>query len=89
MRAARHRGNCLPGPRDPFKQDTVDIAPGAIEGAGGDFYLTRSKKKANSNILTSPLLHIGTYTHLLKVNSHSTPLSIRYLCTALGMSWGI
>ena len=27
----------LPGPRDTFKRDTVDLAPRAIEGAGGVF----------------------------------------------------
>ena len=37
MGAARYRTNCLPRPQEPFKQDTVDLAPGAIEGAGDVF----------------------------------------------------
>ena len=32
---ARYRVNRLPGPREPFKRDTMDLAPEAIEGAGG------------------------------------------------------
>ena len=31
----RYRANCLPGPWEPFKRDTVDLAPGATERAGG------------------------------------------------------
>ena len=30
-------GPTVPGLREPFKQYTVDLAPGAIEGAGGVF----------------------------------------------------
>ena len=30
-------GPYLPLPREPFKHDTVNMAPGAIEGAGGVF----------------------------------------------------
>ena len=37
MRGARYRPNCLPGPRESFKRGTVDLAPEAIEGAGGVF----------------------------------------------------
>ena len=37
MGAARYRANCLPVPREPFKRDTVNLAPGAIERAGGVF----------------------------------------------------
>ena len=35
MGGARYRVNCLSGPWEPFKQDTVDLKPGAIEGVGG------------------------------------------------------
>ena len=37
MGGARYRANCLPGPREPLKRDTADLAPRAIAGAGGVF----------------------------------------------------
>ena len=37
MGGARYRTNCLPGPREPFKRDTVYLAPGATEGGGEVF----------------------------------------------------
>ena len=40
MGRARYRANCLLGPREPFKQDTVDLAPRAIAGTGGVFVST-------------------------------------------------
>ena len=33
MGGARYQANCLPGPRKPFKRETLDLAPRAIEGA--------------------------------------------------------
>ena len=42
MGGARYRVNCLPGPRDSFKLDTVYLAPEATEGTGGVFSLTLS-----------------------------------------------
>ena len=35
MVGAPYRANCLPGSREPFKRDTVDLAPMAIAEAGG------------------------------------------------------
>ena len=37
MERARYRANCLPGPREPFKRDNVDLAPGGTEEMGGVF----------------------------------------------------
>ena len=52
MGGARYRGNCLPGPREPFKRGAVDLAPGAIEGAGGVF-------SQSDTVLSSRLAHRG------------------------------
>ena len=34
MGGAGYRANCLPGPREPFKRNTMNLAPVATEGAG-------------------------------------------------------
>ena len=34
MKEARYQANCLPGPRETFKQDSVDLT---VDGAGGIF----------------------------------------------------
>ena len=48
MGGARYRANCLPGPREPFKRDTVDLAPGATEGAG--FLVSRSLTLSSAHV---------------------------------------
>ena len=35
MGGGRYRVNCLPGPREPFKRDTLYLTSEATEGAGG------------------------------------------------------
>ena len=50
MRGARYRANCLPGRREPFKRDTVDLAPGAIEGAGGVISQLKSDTVSRSRL---------------------------------------
>ena len=37
MGGPQYQVNCLPGPREPFERDTVYLAPGATDGAGGVF----------------------------------------------------
>ena len=37
MGGARYRANCLAGPQEPLKRDTVDLAPGATKEAGEVF----------------------------------------------------
>ena len=41
MRGARYQANCLPGPREPFKGDIMDLAPGGLKEWVG-FLVSRS-----------------------------------------------
>ena len=49
---ARYRVNCLPGPQEPFKRDSVDLAVGAIEGTGG--VLVRRRLTLSSAPFSTP-----------------------------------
>ena len=35
MGGARYQANCLPGPWEPFRRDTADLAPGATDRMDG------------------------------------------------------
>ena len=57
MRGPHYGVNCLPGPREPFERDAMDLAPGAIEGAGAVF----SQKKSD----TIPRSTLCGWRHLM------------------------
>ena len=45
MEGARYRANCLSGSREPFKRDTMDLAPGQLQEQAGfllDIILSQS-----------------------------------------------